>query len=37
MKTKEVKEIDFEPLYEVLLKKPQGDVIVARIKKFLEN
>lgn len=26
----------FEPLYKELLKKPQGDIMVARIKKFLE-
>lgn len=27
----------FESLYKVLLKKPQGDVLVSRIKKLLES
>jgi hypothetical protein len=27
----------FQPLYNELLKKPQGDVIVARIKAFLAS
>jgi hypothetical protein len=27
----------FESLYKELLKKPQGDVMVARLKKFLED
>jgi hypothetical protein len=27
----------FEVLYKELLKKPQGDVMVARIKKFLQD
>ena len=34
---KEAPQDPFEPLYEELLKKPQGEVIVARIKKFLED
>jgi hypothetical protein len=33
----EVKKDPFEALYKALLKKPQGDVMVARLKAFLSK